>query len=176
MRLSNLLLIIVFSILSCSTVRVQYDYNTETNFTDYNTFDWLLIQPADNSVRNTLMDNRIKSAVSNELSAKGYQLKTGSPQFLITYHTNVKDKIEVSNYGYNYARRGRYAWIGTETEVRNYQEGTLIVDFIDAGNKELFWRGVANGSLPKEINPKIITDKVNEAVKEILKNYPPDNK
>jgi len=40
------------------------------------------------------MDKRIKNAVNGRLQAKGYQENGSQPDFLLAYHTNVKEKFE----------------------------------------------------------------------------------
>jgi hypothetical protein len=46
---------------------------------------------------------------------------------------------------------GFVGWSGTAytVDVRQYKAGTLIIDLIDAGQKRLVWRGIAEGELNK---------------------------
>ena len=107
--------------------------------------------------------------MEHELAAKGYQKQAaGQPDFLIAYHANVRDKIDVDTYGYRYGRYGRR--IGTYTTVRQYQQGTLVIDLVDANSKELFWRGWAKG----EVNDAVSKEKIDDTVAKILDKYPPE--
>jgi hypothetical protein len=47
------------------------------------------------------------------------------------------------------------------------------VDFVDAKEKEMVWRGVADGSIPEIPQSTKIDRIVGEAVKRMMKNYPP---
>jgi hypothetical protein len=156
-------LLLAGGLTSCSSVVVKSDYDPDANFTQYKTFDFMP-RPGTKS----LHQKRVEAALEERLIAKGYQKQTeGRPDFLIAYHTNVRDKIDVDTYGYRYGRYGRR--VGTYTTVREYQQGTLVVDFVDAKTKELFWRGWAKG----EVNDSIAKEKIDETVGKILEKYPP---
>lgn len=57
--------------------------------------------------------------------------------------------------------------------MRQYDEGTLIIDVSDARKKELVWRGVGSGRLRKETTPEQMTQDIDLAVAEILAQFPP---
>lgn len=117
---------------------------------------------------NPLIDKRIEAALEQQLVAKGLQKQTaGRPDLFVAYHTNVKDKIDVDTYGYGYGPYGRR--LGTYANVREYQQGTLVVDLIDAKAKELVWRGWAKG----EVNDSVSKEKIDKAIAKILEQYPP---
>jgi hypothetical protein len=153
--------------MGCSSVTVNSDFDPEANFLQYKTFDWMPYHAKPSA--NPLMDKRIQSTVERELSDKGYQQRAvGKPDFLIAYHAGAKDKIDVDTYGYRYGRYGR-RW-GTYTTVREYKQARLVIDFIDAQSKELFWRGWAAGEFD---NPEQAKEKAEEMIAKILAKYPP---
>jgi len=159
-------LLLASGLVSCSPVVIKSDFDPDANFAQYKTFD--LMPHRSRPGGNPLNEKRIESAVERQLIAKGYQKQTaGAPDFLVAYHTNVKDKIDVDTYGYRYGRYGRR--VGTYTTVREYQQGTLVVDFVDANSKELFWRGWAKG----EVNDSVAKEKIDETIEKILEKYPP---
>jgi hypothetical protein len=49
----------------------------------------------------------------------------------------------------------------------------LAPDFIDGKSRQLVWQGRAKGFVEKNSNPKKNDKLVNEAVRKILKNFPP---
>jgi len=161
-----LLLLLAALLTSCSSVVVKSDYDPETNFTQYKTFDFM---PHPNKPgANPFNQKRIEAAVEQALVAKGFQKQdSGRPDLLVAYHTNVRDKIDVDTYGYRYGRYGRR--VGTYTTVREYQQGTLVIDFVDAQSKDLVWRGWAKG----EVNDSVSKEKVDDTVAKILAKYPP---
>jgi len=156
-------LLLAIWLMSCSSVTVKSDYDANANFAQYKTFDFM-----SRSRDNPLNNKRIEAAIEQELIAKGLQKQTaGKPDLLVAYHTNVKDKIDVDTYGYRYGRYGRR--VGTYTTVQKYQQGTLVVDLVDAREKELVWRGWAKG----EVHDSISKEKIDDTVGKILEKYPP---
>ncbi len=73
----------------------------------------------------------------------------------------------MDTYGYRYGRYGRR--VGTYTTVQKYQQGTLVVDLVDAKEKELVWRGWAKG----EVNDSVGKEKIDDTTAKILAEYPP---
>lgn len=159
----TLCLLLCGALISCSSVAVKSDFDANANFTQYKTFDFMP-HPGGNPLNN----KRIEAAVEQQLVAKGMQKQTaGRPDVLVAYHTNVKDKIDVDTYGYRYGRYGRR--VGTYTTVQKYQQGTIVVDLVDAKEKELVWRGWAKG----EANDSVSKEKIDDTIVKILEKYPP---
>ena len=167
----------IFYSISCSpTIKTGYDYDTKEDFARFKTFDYLTFP--DNSQMNEFVLKRTKYYLNQELDSKGLQQSSENPELLIAIHTRVRSKVQVANMGYAYAPQMRYwssyGYFGTYGwEVREYQKGTLVVDFVDAQEKEMVWRGVADGSIPEIPQTEKIERIVKQAVKEMMKNYPP---
>jgi len=161
----TLCLLLCGTLISCSSVTVKSDFDANANFAQYKTFDFMSRSRDGNPLNN----KRVEAAIEQELIAKGLQKQAaGRPDLLVAYHTNVKDKIDVDTYGYRYGRYGRR--VGTYTTVQKYQQGTLVVDLVDAKEKELVWRGWAKG----EVNDSISKEKIDDTVRKILGKYPPE--
>ena len=154
----------IMLILSCSSMSVRTDFDDQADFTTYKTYNWM-----DNkhkvTIRSNLADSEIKRAVDSELELKGYRRagKGEKPDLLIIYHMNVTRKIEVDHYGYRY-------WGPRHTEVTRYKEGTLVLDFIDARDQQLIWRGWASGIVGKSAQ---VRDLIFKAVGKLMEKYPP---
>ena len=61
----------------------------------------------------------------------------------------------------------------SETKVKEYKSGTLIIDFISPKTNQLVWRGMGSKKIPKSTNPEKMDKLVNQVVMNILKNFPP---
>jgi len=57
--------------------------------------------------------------------------------------------------------------------VREYEEGTLVLDVVNGSEKDLIWRGTAKKTVDQNATPDKITKTINEAVKKLLKGFPP---
>jgi len=161
---------------SCSTLKINHDYDTRTDFSPYKSFAWaqapkeIVGSPRARLLAdNPMLDRRIKNAVSDQLVSKGFQQANNNPDLLIVYHVGLKDRINVSNWGYRY---GPY-WGPGRVDVYGYREGTLVIDFVDAKKKELIWRGIAQKALSEKRFPESRERELNNIIKRLLTKFPP---
>ena len=63
--------------------------------------------------------------------------------------------------------------MGGSTYVTQYDEGTLVIDFVDMAKQELVWRGVGTGALDETPTVEQRTENINNAVTKILEQFPP---
>ena len=162
-------------VISCSSVYdVQFDYDTKADFSNLKSYDWLPIP--DKADIDSLTAQRIKNAVNTQLEAKGLKMTSDNPDFSIAAHVGSKDKVRVTNWGYSYAPYGRY-WAGYwgpgGVDVYQYEEGSLILDFVDAESKNLIWRGSGKAQVDSSMTPESREKLINEAVTKILEKFPP---
>jgi len=173
-------LVAIATLWGCGTsISTNYDYDVNANFETYRTYDWIpLPETPPGSARtavqrNDLLDKRIRNAVDNSLKEKGLSLDKTAPDFLVVYHVGVQDKVQVTDWGYRYSD---YYWGygGREIDVYNYQEGTLILDFVDAQTKQLIWRGAGSTAVDDSgRSPEKSDQIINKVVGKIMSQYPP---
>lgn len=152
-------------VVACSSMNVRSDYDRTVDFRRYRSYDWLP-GPGGEAVT-TMDDRRIKQAVNVNLLEKGLQINQDAPDLFVTYHTGQQNPVQVQQRGYTYG-----AWGGNVASNR-HDVGTLIIDLIDARTNELIWRGTATDSVDPNWKPEKIEQVINEAVKKLLKDYPP---
>ena len=129
--------------------------------------------------------------MERELEIKGFRRSaSGDADFKVSFHVVAVEKLEVRtfdsfNYNrYGYRRFGRrfgrpfyFGYLGpgsiTRSSVREYLEGTLILDIVDAKKNELIWRGWASKALAHNPKPEKVGKYVSEAVEKILEGFPP---
>jgi hypothetical protein len=157
----------------CSSVTVKHDYDSSYDFRKLRTFDWMRV-PLSAGISPLVVKN-IKTAVSTQLQARGYKMTPGNSDFMIAMHIGQQHKIDVTQWGYAYGPRGRLLGPGG-IDVYQYDEGTLLLDFIDVGSKELIWRGVATGEIDRYASPEKRNKRISEAVGKILEQFPPKKK
>jgi len=162
---------------ACASVQVHVDFDPSADFSSLRTFAWFprTREPTgDFRVDSPLLDSRIRNAVERELAAKGFEkVVDRDPDFFVFYHFSVEDRIDVHTVNRTYVDRWGYVVSLPETRVRQYQQGTLMIDVADAREKRLVWRGVGTGRLRSSPKPDETTRAVNSAVAEILGRFPP---
>lgn len=182
--------IILLLISGCSTLTVNYDYNPKTDFTQLKTYNWL---PFPKGMKvNEFNRTRFITAVENTLSAKGFSQNSSKPDFIIATHFGKKSKVDITNWGYTYAPNNYYTGYGYRhpgnygysqtyagtggVSVYEYEEGTLILDFVDSNTKKLIWRATAKAIVSPASSPGKQTEKIKNAVDKILNGFPPEHK
>jgi len=176
------LLLLVTVLFSCNSVTVTTDYDKSVDFSKYKSFSFYELTDKSGSV-SELNKKRIVNALKSEMTKKGFVESMNNPDVLVNLTAILADKKSITantNY-YNYGGYYRpYYWGGgyggatTSYDVYEYKDGSLIIDIIDASNKQLIWQGIGN----KEIDsPSKNPDKtINEAVAKIMENFPPKGK
>lgn len=188
MTTSRILLgiLLILGLAACSSVRVSQDYDESADFSAYRTYDWFPAPREETGqlrLDNPLLDERVVSAIERTLASKGYsKVSGGEPDFYVYYHLSMQEKLDVRTMNTYYGgvgRRGRWrGWggVGFDTYVDQYDEGMLVIDIGDARARKLVWRGSGTRRLRESPEPEEVTQQVNEAVSEILKQFPPRRK
>lgn len=172
LKITTVLILFVLVLTSCSSVKVATDYDKDVNFNQYQTFAFF--KPGiDKAEISDLDKKRILRAIESEMLQKGFT-KSDDPDLLVSIFTKTKENINIynNNYGYGYGWGWHpWYWGAGYNTVSSTTEGTLYIDLIDAGKKELVWQGMGTAALAKDVNRK--QERINEIVKEILEKYPP---
>jgi len=172
MKTIKLLPVLAFFILaSCSSVRVNSDYDKKVNFENYKTYAFLK-SGVDKVEISDLDKKRILRSIDEFMSTKGFT-KDSNPDLLISIFTKEKERVDVYNsFGFGW---GWNPWWGMNyTNVSTTPEGVLFIDLIDAKTKELVWQGEGSGYLTKDTHKK--DERINTFVTKILEQYPPNKK
>ena len=174
-RLVVVLSLLVF--LGCSSISVSSDFNESTDFSELKTFAWMLKTPKgdiDLPGVNQLDQERIQDAIAAELANKGYmEIIAGDSDFHVTYFGRTEERIQVESMGGPLIRP---YWGMGYAEVYQYEEGTLIIDLLDAKKQHIIWRGVAKGEVDWRGTTGGQTQLIGEAVHKILAQFPPKRK
>src|SRR6516225_7919992 len=123
----------------CSPYTINADYDPTADFSKFKTWSWFTAPQPYGAGMDPLIEKRIRASVEEELPHRGLaKAADGSADVLVSYHLSVAQRLEVSpttaTYGYGWGRG--YVAYGT-SDVRTYDEGTLLVDLIDAPSKSL---------------------------------------
>ncbi|MBT4498598.1 MAG: DUF4136 domain-containing protein [Gemmatimonadetes bacterium] len=154
----------------CAPVAVQWDYDPDIDFSQYKTFAWMPRKDGnkrgDPALANPFLEKRIKKSAVEGLATRGFQADRKDPDFLIAYYITFKKKktVDVYRYGYRGPR---------EVDVHHYKEGTLVLDFVDAGTRQLIWRGWGSDAFRPVGGPEEQQKNIDRIVDVILGKFPP---
>ncbi len=192
-RLRGLLVALpLLAIAACSSSppKPEVDYNREFNFSNAKTVAFYKnsgMVSGDKPLQiSDMQRNRVDTALRTALENRGFNFIDDSKQadLLLSWHLSTQNKTDVRTYsspsygGYygGYNRYSRYnCWncgMGqTEVSVKDYTEGTFIVDMIDPGAQQSVWRGVTQSRLKGKVeNDQTV---YNEAAAVIFAEFPP---
>jgi len=161
----------------CAGVQVTTDYDPSVDFTLLQDYAWMegeREQPSDPRVDNTLLDTRIRNAIDAEMAAKGFDVTSADrADFLVGYHAAIQNKIDaytMSNFG---GYRPGWGTGYSDVHVYEYEEGSLVIDFVDPETGNLLWRGAAQAEVNRSLTPEKREMRIRAAVEKILARFPP---
>ena len=167
--LSSTILFALAVAFAASAQDVKTDYDHHADFSQYHTYYWEKVRTTD-----PLWQSRIQDAVDRQLQAKGWQRVDNGGDIAITAVGSSHNEKEYQTF-YNGMGGWRSGGFGeTTTTVENYPVGTLVLDFYDAHNKQLVWRGAARDSLSEK--PEKNEKKLEKSVDKMLDHFPPKGK
>lgn len=162
----------------CATsLEVDYDYDPGADFSKLRTFGWLPRNP--DPPAQQLRVKRIQSAVNSQLQAKGLK-PADTPDFLIGMQVSGRT-TESGSVGVGASvgipvGRGTISVGGGRRKPIEKTEGTLILDFVSPTDRSLLWHGSATGTVHPDATPEEQEQRINQAVAEMLQNFPPRGK
>jgi len=167
-------LLFLFLLSACSSIRVNSDYDSHVDFSQYKTYAFHK-RGIDRVTLSELDKKRILHAIDNELTNKGMS-KSDNPDLLVNIFTKEREQIDVNQFNMGWGYGWGWGWNpyfwGGNTYVTSSTQGTLYIDLIDAKKKELIWEGQGVGILTENRREK--EKQINEFVAKILAQFPPD--
>jgi len=151
---------------------VKTDYDHSADFAAYHTFSWL---KADAS--NPLWTDRIKRAVGQQLSAKGWTEQPSGGDVSVAAMGRTRQEQTYNTFydglggGWGWRRFGGMGMGEATTTVEDTPVGSLNVDLFDSRTKKLIWRGTSTQTLSGK--PEKNTEKLDKAVADMFRKFPP---
>jgi Domain of unknown function (DUF4136) len=183
MRNRNLnwcMLVLVLS--ACSPrFKVGSDFDPKVDFTQYQTFrkdQRNLFTRRSNPILNSeITKKRIDYSIAQELIKKGYtEQAEGEADLIFNFQTQTRQKQEVSQVNNNFPNTWGY-WYRypfpnqpMQTNVRDYEEMTLIIDITDAKSGQMVWQGWIVGEL--KYTEADWNKQIEQTVKQALSKFP----
>jgi hypothetical protein len=151
---------------------VHYNFKAGTDFAKYHTYKWIALPG--NVPPDQLIDQEIKQSIDGQLAGKGLS-KTDNDKadLYVGYQGAIDREKEWTAFGDGFGPWG-FGGMGMATATSStIQNGTLVVDIYDPAAKQLVWSGQAVKTLSLSHNPQKNRERLDSAMKKLLKNYPP---
>ncbi|WP_375760737.1 DUF4136 domain-containing protein [Corallococcus exercitus] len=182
--LSRVLPVLVgLGLASCAGVDVgtNYDPAAVQRINEFRSYAWLSHpeQTTDTRINNAITESQVTGAVDRNLQARGYKKVDASanPDFLIGWQGAIDTRLSAetvdSYWGYPWDPFWGSYYGPSETYVRQYDVGTLILDVVDAREKTLVWRGTAQANLGDSPSAQTDGGRIEKGVEKMLEKFPP---
>jgi hypothetical protein len=152
---------------------------------DFSAVHKIAIQPinrtvASQAVLSDMQIGRVNTSLTAELERRGFQVvqNNADADMLLAWHLVTQERTDVRTFNsatryncWNCRRMG----MGTRTNVtvRQYTQGTFIVDMIDPTGLQAVWRSVFESRMRDQSNPDRAAEARDAAVAAVLAEFPP---
>lgn len=163
---------LLFLILSCVPIRVNYDYERATDFSKYKTYNYYANI---NSGLSELDTKRLLEALNKGLQAKGFSLSE-KPDFFIDIKSSDYQENQSSTVGVGMGGTGRHVGGGVSIGIPIGQANInrqIQFDFVDENGYGLFWQAVSESSFGPNASPEKREALFKAIVNKVLEGFPP---
>jgi hypothetical protein len=163
---------LLFLILSCAPIRVNYDYEKTADFSKYKTYNYY---SNINSGLSELDTKRLLDALDISLQAKGFSLSE-SPDFFIDIKSNEYQENQSSSVGVGMGGTGRHVGGGISIGIPIGQANInrqIQFDFVDENGHGLFWQAVSESNFDPNASPEKREALFKAIVDKVLEGFPP---
>ncbi len=173
-HLAPWLLVLLTATGGCATMNVSSHMAVGLNTTPYHTFAWgtpdALPAGDPRLDQNPFFKDHVEGAVEKQLGARGIRLTTDQPDLQIHYHAVITPRLDVNRVDREYG----YCYDGDcDVRVFDYEEGTLVIDIIDARTHRMVWRGWAQNTVEAALkNQDRMAQQIDTAVARMLARFP----
>ncbi len=169
--MKNILLVSVF-VFSCNAIRVNYDYDKETDFSSYTTYNYYADMDTGLSELDT---KRLLRSIDIVLRTKGLQLSEES-DFLVNIHSQMFQSPQRNTVGVGVGGTGRRVGGGVTIGIpvgKSKLERQIQFDFVDRVKDAVFWQATSNISFKENIPLLVKEERIQELVEKVFAEYPP---
>lgn len=170
-----LLLLLMGGMISCDTVRTEYD--TSIDFNQYKTFCWLegcaFTFTGPSYLDDSVVQSHVKESIISTLQKKGIRYNDNDPDLLVDFHITIENEKAIYYHGvqddpYYY----RTTFLQPEEVILT--RGTLLIHVVDRQRSEVIWQSHAEGYL--EDPPDLSKKNIQRGITRVLKDFPPSKK
>jgi len=155
---------------------IQTNINPGTDFRAFQTYNFFQPLGTDRSGgARTPLSSRLIASMESEMSARGLT-QSDSPDLLVDFNVSAVDRVDVRStpshtVHRSHWNRGFSSWPTYNTTVRQYTEGSLIIDLIDPNANRLVAEGAATSRISNtDFSQKQIDDVVAQVMAGIWAN------
>lgn len=179
-KLYTLTLVLMLGFFSgcISPIVIDYEQSATDKFLQYNSYE--IDSREERSeyqhvALSSIVDRRITRAINSILLSKGYRNDATEIDFRVTFSTSKNERSNLLDLraGPPPFRRNPYLGIGANSNIsiHTFEEGTIVIDIIDARSQQLVWRAAHTERLARKARSD---SEIHTIINQILGYFPPD--
>ena len=167
-------------------VDIKISFDKTYDFTKLKTYAWhpdgageikmLELHGGDPVAMLEKFDPVFKDALTGEFAKRGMAAATGKPDFFVHYYVLIGPNSESQFRGQFLGAVppwGLPDFAMTTTSFKIWEQGTIVLDVIDASKMEICWRGIAEAKIDRERTLPEREKRIRQGVADLLKKFPP---
>lgn len=166
-----LVILLLFSFMSCAPIYVNYDYDKAVDFSKYKTYQYFGDMETGLSELDT---KRLLDAMDAKLKANGFLISENA-DFLIDIKSTDFRNAQRETVGVGVGGGGGNVGGGISIGLPIGQAKMtreIIFDFVDASNKQLFWQAKSEAGFNPNAKPLKREERFAAIVEKVFKKYP----
>ena len=167
-----LTLVLAFSLMGCASTNVNYDYDKQTDFSAYTTYNYY---PDMNTGMNELDAKRLLDAIDSYMKTKGILLAE-EPDFYVNIKSTTYQSPSNSSIGFGIGGGGSNVGGGVSMGVpvgQDNMDRRIQFDFVDRQKDAMFWQAISEGSFKPNSTPEAREAYFKNTVEKVFSKYPP---
>jgi len=128
----------------------------------------------DPMINNSIANRAIREQIVKTFQGRGYALNNLNPDFAVAFYASAREKMDVTAWDYGYPFMP--GWPGYRRQipqVTQYTEGSIVIDVVRAGTRELLWRGEGRAELSDDAAENV--KQLAKMAEKIISRFPQAN-
>lgn len=166
--------VILLVLTSCGSARVNYDYDNQTDFTSYATYNYFGDMETGLS---ELDEKRLMDAMDATLGEKGFMFSEEPDMFINIKSVVFREQSSGSNVGVGLGGGNRGIGGGVSIGIPvggPKMTRELQIDFVDSNKDMLIWQAISESPFREGDTPQEKSENIQAVVNKIFSKYPPE--
>ena len=168
-------LVYVLVISSCSSIKVNYDYDKDIDFNAFRSYNYYANLETGMSELDT---ERLLILLDSALYAKGYKLSS-EPDFYVDIQSSDFQKASNSSVGIGVGGTSGNVGGGMSVGIplgQSQRTRIVQIEFVDEKGKGLFWQAICESNYNPNDLPEKREANLKSLVNKVFSAYPPNRK
>lgn len=124
----------------------------------------------DPMISNSIANRAIRDRIVRAFQDRGYTLDERNADFAVAFYASAREKLDVDTWDYGYPLRLGWPRNPAIQGVNQYTEGSVVVDVVKVGTRELLWRGEGRATLSDDPSENVA--QLAKAATAIIEQFP----